>query len=67
MEVARARGAARVVVAVPVAPSDASAASLGADALVTVLAPTSFAAVGQFYEDFTATTTAEVVGLLSAQ
>ena len=67
VEVARARGAARVVVAVPVAPSDASAASLGADALVTVLAPTSFAAVGQFYEDFTATTTAEVVGLLSAQ
>ena len=63
--VARARGARRVVVAVPVAPAEVTAASLAADALVTVLAPATFRAVGQFYADFTATTTTEVVDLLA--
>ena len=65
VEVARARGARRVVVAVPVAPADATAASLAADELVTVLLPRTFQAVGQFYADFTATTTTEVIELLA--
>lgn len=66
VEVARARGAARVVVAVPVAPADTTASSLAADELVAVLLPAAFRAVGQFYEDFAATTTAEVIDLLSS-
>lgn len=65
VEVARARGAVRVVVAAPVAPADTTAAALAADELVTVLLPTSFQAVGQFYADFTATSTTEVIDLLS--
>lgn len=64
VEVARSRGAGRVVVAVPVAPADTTAASLAADELVAVLVPDSFQAVGQFYEDFSATTTTEVIELL---
>ena len=64
VEVARARGANRVVVAVPVAPADASAASLAADELVAALLPQTFQAVGQFYADFSPTTTTEVIELL---
>ncbi|SDC13864.1 putative phosphoribosyl transferase [Sanguibacter gelidistatuariae] len=66
VEVARARGAARVVVAVPVAPPEATAAGLAADELVQVLSPRTFRAVGQFYADFTPTSTDEVVELLDA-
>ncbi|MBL1086295.1 phosphoribosyltransferase [Streptomyces actinomycinicus] len=51
--IARARGAARIVLAVPVAPRDL-AHRLGGDAddLVCLEKPFAFAAVGQFYADF---------------
>jgi len=52
-QVARAEGAARVVLAVPVAPEDAVNRFSGiADEVVTVERPEGFTAVGQFYEDF---------------
>ena len=34
--------------------------------MVAVLSPTQFSAVGEFYDDFSATTDAEVVRLLDA-
>ena len=63
--VARSRGAARVVVAVPVGPPDART-QLGADAdeLVCLESPTPFYAVGEFYADFSQTTDAEVADIL---
>ena len=64
VEVARARGASRIVVAAPVAPTDATASSLSADELVTVLVPDGFRAVGQFYADFAPTSTTEVIDLI---
>jgi putative phosphoribosyl transferase len=64
-QIARAHGARRVVLAVPVA-SSGSLASLAdaADELVSVQAPESFMAVGQFYVDFSPVSDDEVVGLL---
>jgi putative phosphoribosyl transferase len=61
----RKRGPGRVIVAAPVG-APASCAALGkvADACVCLLTPRSFQAVGQFYEDFTATTDAEVDAIL---
>ncbi|KJK56718.1 phosphoribosyltransferase family protein [Saccharothrix sp. ST-888] len=54
-------GAARVVLAVPVAPSDwVSRLGEDADELVCVRAPLSFYAIGQFYQDFEQTTDREV-------
>jgi putative phosphoribosyl transferase len=65
-QVARAQGAARVVLAVPVAPPTAVAAmSNVADEVVCVQQPHQFQAVGQFYEDFNATTDADVLALLN--
>ncbi|MHB1137814.1 MAG: phosphoribosyltransferase [Microthrixaceae bacterium] len=63
--VARARGAIRVVVAVPVA-STSAARALGsaADRVVALAVPPGFGAVGQFYDDFSPTTDEEVVRLL---
>ncbi|MEU5793045.1 phosphoribosyltransferase family protein [Streptomyces sp. NPDC047813] len=63
--VARARGAARVVLAVPVAPRDFTR-RLGGDAddVVCLLTPWDFAAVGQFYDDFTQAEDAEVTACL---
>lgn len=59
--IARAQGAARVVLAVPVAPHGwAHRLRDAADELVCVEAPRSFYAIGQFYEDFSPTTDAEV-------
>jgi putative phosphoribosyl transferase len=64
-EVAREQGAARVVLAVPVAPPAAvTAMSDVADEVVCVQQPDRFHAVGQFYEDFSATSDADVVTLL---
>jgi putative phosphoribosyl transferase len=64
-EVARAEGAARVVLAVPVAPADWTERLAGAaDELVAVATPEPFYAVGQFYDDFSQTTDAEVVASL---
>jgi putative phosphoribosyl transferase len=64
-QVARARGAARVVLAVPVAPRE-SVTTLSCDAneVVCIEMPTRFLAIGQFYEDFTPTSDGEVVALL---
>lgn len=61
----RARGAARVVLAVPVGPPDAAARLADvADEVVLVAAPAGFAAVGQWYDDFSPTSDAEVAALL---
>jgi putative phosphoribosyl transferase len=64
-QVARAYGAARVVLAVPVAPRPSliGLAEL-ADEVVCLEAPWSFFAVNQFYEDFSQTSDKEVVELL---
>ncbi|MFI7006531.1 phosphoribosyltransferase family protein [Streptomyces sp. NPDC050145] len=63
--IARARGAARIVLAVPVAPRDWTA-RLGTDAddYVCLYAPRDFDAVGQFYADFSQTEDEEVVACL---
>ncbi len=62
--VARQLGAARVVMATPVAPPDTVARFHEADEVVTVQMPQGFSAVGQFYRDFRATTDDTVVELL---
>ncbi|MFN8028129.1 MAG: phosphoribosyltransferase family protein [Acidimicrobiia bacterium] len=65
--VARAHGAARVIVATPVAPPDTVALlEREADEVVTVATPTGFAAIGEWYDDFSQTTDDEVVELLDA-
>ncbi|MEO3749308.1 phosphoribosyltransferase family protein [Streptomyces sp. B6B3] len=62
---ARARGAGRVVLAVPVAPADwADRVGDDADELVCPETPAEFYAVGQFYREFEQTTDEEVVALL---
>ncbi|MGW2744113.1 phosphoribosyltransferase family protein [Streptomyces sp. NPDC001450] len=63
--IARARGAARIVLAVPVGPHDWTA-RLGADAdeLVCLHTPWNFYAIGQFYADFSQTDDDEVVACL---
>ena len=63
--VARAAGAARVVLAVPVAPIGwESRMGAAADEYVAVETPRRFGAVGNFYRDFTQTTDEEVIDLL---
>lgn len=64
--VARALGAARVVLAAPVVAPGTTAAALDADALVHVEMPSPFSAVGWHYQDFAATTDEEVAELLAA-
>ncbi|MFI8089339.1 phosphoribosyltransferase family protein [Streptomyces sp. NPDC086080] len=66
--IARAHGAARVVLAVPVAPHD-WATRLGADAdeLICPHTPWSFYAIGQFYADFSQTDDDEVVACLEEE
>ncbi len=64
-QVARAAGARRVVLAVPVAPSDWTSRLAGAaDELMCVDTPRSFSAIGQFYRDFTQTSDEEVIACL---
>jgi len=64
-KVARGLGAARIVVAAPVAPADAAEQLAGdADEVVIVEQPSSFYAIGQFYLDFNQTTDEEVTSLL---
>src|SRR5512146_18071 len=64
-QVARAHGAARVVLAVPVAPRGWQARNAdAADELVSVQTPRDFAAIGEFYADFSQTTDEEVIGCL---
>ncbi|NUP53892.1 MAG: phosphoribosyltransferase [Catenulispora sp.] len=65
--VARAQGAARVVLAVPVASPDRIARLADvADEVVYIAAPNDFRAVGQYYRDFAPTTDEEVVQCLDA-
>ena len=60
---ARQRGAAKVVLAAPVAPSDWQERLAGeADQFVAVLTPPDFMAVGQFYEDFSQVSDSELMG-----
>jgi putative phosphoribosyl transferase len=64
-QVARAHGAARVVLAVPVAPRDwVSRMGRDADELVCVDTPEPFHGIGQFYADFSQTTDEEVLARL---
>jgi putative phosphoribosyl transferase len=65
-QVARAQGAAQVVLAVPVAPPR-TLASLrrDADEVVCVESPAWFLAIGDCYEDFTQVSDEEVIGLLA--
>jgi predicted phosphoribosyltransferase len=63
--VARAQGAATVVLAVPVAPPDwRPLPGVDADEFVCVARPPRFFAIGQWYRDFTQTTDVEVRKLL---
>ncbi len=63
--VVRAKGAARIVLAVPVAPRGWTDRLGGeADETVSVHTPELFYAIGQFYRDFTQTPDAEVVACL---
>jgi putative phosphoribosyl transferase len=66
-QVAYAQGAARVVLAVPVAPPD-WVRRLGdvADELICIETPEPFYAIGQFYDDFSQTTDEEVIACLGA-
>ena len=64
--VARAQGAARVVLAVPVAPAESvRALSAEVDEIVCVETPHPFGAVGRSYADFTQVSDATVVRLLA--
>jgi predicted phosphoribosyltransferase len=64
-QVARAQGATRVVLAVPVAPAGSLRELAGAvDELVCLLAPVGFSSVGEWYADFAQTSDAEVIELL---
>ncbi|MFD0153771.1 alpha/beta family hydrolase [Streptomyces sp. NPDC055721] len=63
--VVRAKGAARIVLAVPVAPRGWTTRLGGeADETVSVREPDFFYAIGQFYRDFSQTTDAEVLACL---
>ena len=62
----RARGPARIVLAVPVAPERFSPPSDAIDEFVCPYREADFWAVGQYYDDFSQTTDAEVVALLRA-
>jgi putative phosphoribosyl transferase len=65
VEVARARGAKRIIVAVPVSPREAVAGLRTlADEVISLHVPTQFEAVGEWYEDFNQTTDDQVTSLL---
>jgi putative phosphoribosyl transferase len=63
-EIARRLGAARVVLAVPVAPIETVRSFSGADEVVCLLTPQRFGAVGLYYLDFRQTTDEEVIAIL---
>lgn len=66
-QVARSQGARRVILAAPVAPPGwAPIPGEDADELVCVERPRGFRAIGQFYDDFTQTSDAEVIRCLDA-
>ncbi len=62
--IARQQGAARVILAVPVAPAETLAALTEADDVVCLATPPQFTAVGYHYRDFSPTEDDEVVKLL---
>ncbi|KMO97768.1 phosphoribosyltransferase family protein [Streptomyces roseus] len=65
-QVVRAQGAARIVMAAPVAPPDALArVGAVADEVVCLGSPPGFSSVGQWYRDFSQTPDEEVVTLLA--
>jgi putative phosphoribosyl transferase len=65
-QVARARGARRVILAVPVAGADqVDELRTDADDVISVLAPTWLSSIGEWYDDFSATTDQDVRDLLS--
>jgi putative phosphoribosyl transferase len=65
-QIARAHGAAKVVLAVPVAPEGwERRVGTGADEFACVATPPQFFAIGPFYDDFSQTTDAEVTSLLA--
>ncbi|MFD7083143.1 phosphoribosyltransferase family protein [Streptomyces sp. NPDC059918] len=65
-QVVRAQGAARIVMAAPVAPPDALArVGAVADEVVCLGSPPGFSSVGQWYRDFSQTPDEEVVSLLA--
>jgi putative phosphoribosyl transferase len=67
LEALRARGARRIVLAVPVAPREAvDAFAALADEVVVLAVPRPFLAVGTAYRDFQAATDAEVMAALHA-
>jgi putative phosphoribosyl transferase len=64
-QVVRAQGAARVVLATPVAPPGAVTELLGvADEVVCVETPAQFFAIGEWYDDFSQTPDDDVVALI---
>ncbi len=64
--VAREHGAARIVLAIPVAPADTiETLRQEADDVITIFAPREFHSLGQWYADFGQTTDEEVVALLA--
>jgi putative phosphoribosyl transferase len=65
-QIARKLGAARVVLAVPVAPADTLTELSGPDEVVCLATPREFSAVGYHYRDFSPTEDEEVVQLLDA-
>src|SRR5215471_1868208 len=66
-QVARAMGAARVLLAVPVAPPGADAGMRDdADEVICLQMPERFFAIGEWYEDFAQTSDEEVIALLRA-
>lgn len=64
--VARERGATRVVVAAPVAPTGVADVLVEADEVVVLHTPDHFVAVGHWYRDFTAVSDREVATLLGS-
>lgn len=67
-EVARAEGARRVILAVPVGPIGWTDRLAGvADELIALTEPDQFSGVGQFYSDFTQTSDEQVISYLDRQ
>lgn len=65
-QIARAHGAAKVILAVPVAPMGVQRSMQpDADEAVCLHAPFDFIGIGEFYDDFSQTSDEEVIGLLS--
>jgi putative phosphoribosyl transferase len=65
LEIARTRGAEKIIVAIPVSPPETIAELKGlAVEVISLQVPLGFQAVGEWYDDFTQTTDDEVTSLL---